>query len=51
MKRSFTNIITFVFLGFLLIGVIGIFQNIVHDLHTTFSGKAPVKHVLAYQKS
>jgi hypothetical protein len=47
MKRSVTNFITLLFIGFLMIGVICVLQNIVQDVHRTFSTGSP--HILAYQ--
>jgi hypothetical protein len=36
MRRALINTMTFVCLAFLLIGAIGIFQNIVNNLQKTF---------------
>ncbi|MBA2654939.1 MAG: hypothetical protein H0U71_07755 [Gammaproteobacteria bacterium] len=51
MKRAISNIITFIFLGFLLIGLLGVFQNIVQDIHQSFAQQQPKYHVLAYDRA
>lgn len=48
MKRSLANLVTFIFLGFLLLGGICIVQSLVGELEKTFSPK-PGSHVLSYQ--
>lgn len=48
MKRTLTSIITFVLLGFLFIGGIGVFQNIVQDISKTFNHGNNRTHILAY---
>lgn len=50
MKRAFTNLITLIFLGFLLIGIIGIFQNIIQDVSKSFNHETKKGHLLAYQE-
>jgi|688.fasta_scaffold300011_2 hypothetical protein len=50
MKRTLSSIFTFILLGFLVIGAIGVFQNIVHDLHKTFSPDTKKLHLLSYER-
>lgn len=51
MKRKFTNIMSFILFSFLLIGIIGIFQNIVQDVQKTFTSHTTQSpHILSYQR-
>ncbi len=50
MKRSISNLFTFVLIGFLLIGAVGVIQHVVFDLQKTFSYKESKKNILAYSQ-
>lgn len=49
MKRSLTNFVTFIFLGFLLLGGICILQNLIQEIEKSFSTKPDTQHILAYE--
>jgi len=50
MRRTLTQIFTFILLGFLVIGAIGVFQNIVQDVQKTFNPTPKSIHILAYER-
>jgi hypothetical protein len=49
MKRTLTNFVTFIFLGFLLLGGICIVQNLVQEIEKSISPKQNSQHILAYE--
>lgn len=50
MRRTLTQIFTLILLGFLVIGAIGVFQNIIHDVQKSFNPDSRTKHVLSYDR-
>lgn len=49
MKRTLSNFATFIFLGFLLLGVICIAQNLIQEIEKSFSPRPLSQHILAYE--